>query len=93
MSLPPVVVDIRVVGPGCRPVRLWLPVFILWPLLWVVGLVALVVASAVDAGFFVVGRPHRFTAFLLGLLAAAGEMRGTEVVVDSEHRNIEVQVR
>ena len=84
MNAPPSVVDVHVAEPDGRRLHLWLPVFVLWPLLLLIGALVLVAAAVADAVLFAMGRPHRLTAFVLGCFEAVGEMRGTEVVVDNE---------
>ena len=76
MSAPPAVVDVRVAETGGRRLHLWLPVFVLWPLLLLLGGLAVAVAVVVDAVLFAMGRPHRFTAFVLGCFACGGRDAG-----------------
>jgi hypothetical protein len=93
MNVPPAVVDVRVAQAGGRRLHLWLPVFVLWPLLVVVGVVVLGVAAVADAVLLALDRPHRFTAFVWGCFTALGEMRGTEVAIDNAGHNVGVSVR
>ena len=93
MNTPPAVVNLRVAEEGGRRLHLWLPVFVLWPLLLLVGVLTVVVAAVADAVLFVLARPHRLTAFVMGCFAAVGEMRGTEVSVDNPRHTVEVTVR
>ncbi len=92
MKAPPAVVDVRVAEAGGRKLHLWLPVFVLWPLLLLLGGLAIVAAALADAVLFVTGRPHRFTTFMLGCLDALGETRGTQVFVDNKSRTVDVTV-
>jgi len=93
MNAPPVVVDVRVAEAAGRKVHLWLPVFVLWPLLLLVGGLAIAAAVLVDAALFAMGRPYRFTALVLGCFDAVGEARGTQVLIDSKGRSVDVTVR
>jgi hypothetical protein len=93
MNAPPAVVDVRVAEEGGRRLHLWLPVFVLWPLLLVVAGLAVLVAAVVDAVLFALARPHRFTTFVRGCFVAVGEMRGAQVSVDSRNRTVGVTVR
>jgi hypothetical protein len=44
--LPPLVIDVRVRETGSRSFRIWLPFFLLWPILFIViGFVLLVTCS------------------------------------------------
>jgi len=92
MNAPPAVVDVHVAGAGGRRVHLWLPVFVLWPFLLLAGGLAIAVAALVDAVLFAMGRPHRFTAFVLGCFDALTETRGTQVFVENESRTVDVRV-
>ena len=77
MNVPPLVLDLRVVRPERRPVRLWLPLFLLWPLALVLGVVALLFTIVADAVLFVLGRRyHHYTVLLVRSFATLGETRG-----------------
>jgi hypothetical protein len=80
MKIPPLVLHLRVVSPRRRPVRLWLPVFLLWPFALVLVLVALLVAILSDALLLALGRRyHRYTVLLVRSLAVLCETRGTVI--------------
>ncbi|MCJ7795267.1 MAG: hypothetical protein MUQ56_00605 [Thermoleophilia bacterium] len=93
MNAPPAVVEVHVAEAGGRRLHLWLPVFVLWPLLVLVGGLAIAVAALADAVLFAMGRPHRFTLFVLGCFDAVGETRGTQVFVENRSRTVDVTVR
>jgi hypothetical protein len=77
LNVPPLVLDLRVVRPERRPVRLWLPLFLLWPLALVLGVVALLFTIVADAVLFVLGRRyHHYTVLLVRSFATLGETRG-----------------
>jgi hypothetical protein len=87
--LPPWLIDVRVKEPGKRGFRIWVPFVIFWPLLLVLGLVALVVTVIVDAVLFIVGaRYHHFTKLLLGLFLTFNECRGLKVDVQEANGEI-----
>jgi hypothetical protein len=92
MKAPPAVVDVHVAETGGRKLHLWLPVFVLWPLLLLLGGLAIAASALVDAVLVVMGRPRRFTTFVLGCLDAVGETRGTQVSVDNKSRTVDVTV-
>jgi hypothetical protein len=93
MNVPPAVVDVHVAEAGGRRLHLWLPVFVLWPLLLLLGGLAVAVAVLADTVLFVIGRPNRLTSFVLGCFSAVGETRGTQVSVDNKSRTVDVTVR
>jgi hypothetical protein len=68
-------------------------VFVLWPLLLLAGGLGIAAAALADAVLFSMGRPHRFTSFVLGCFEAVGETRGTQVFVENRSRTVDVTVR
>jgi hypothetical protein len=93
MRVPPYAFYLRVVEAGRTKVRLWLPMFIFWPLLLVLGLLAVIVALLADLVFLVGGQRPRNTAFVVGCLGLMGEARGTEIFIDSESHTVFLTVR
>ena len=81
MKCPPYLVRMRVDEHERKKVNLWLPLFLLWPLLFVI--IVLLVVAAVLADLISLLSWHRtgYTRFLLGILGLLGETRGTEVLV------------
>lgn len=86
MFLPPMIIDVHLREEGSRGFRLWLPFFLLWPLVLPVFLLALLVSSIADLALIVAGaRYHHYTALLLGTVRLLAEMRGTHAhIVDSD---------
>lgn len=94
MRCPPYAVSLRIEKADRTKVRLWLPVFILWPLLTALLLVAVVVALLADLITALSGKRPAYTRLLLGCLSVAGEARGTEVFVkDKKHQTVAFTVR
>ena len=94
MNVPPMVLDLRVASSDRRPVRLWLPVFLLWPLALVLGLVALLFTIVADAALLVLGRRyHHYTVLLARSFAALGETRGTVIRFSNEKTAVDMTVR
>jgi hypothetical protein len=87
--LPPWLIDVRVKEPGKKGFRIWVPFVIFWPLMLVLGLVALVVTLVVDVVLFIVGaRYHHFTKLLLTAFQTFNECRGLKVDVQEESGEI-----
>ena len=89
VSVPPLVLDLRVAQEGRRPFRLWLPLFLLWPLALLVAGVALVVAALMDAAAAATGgRSRHATALVLGGAPRAhrGARRGSRRRQQDDHR-------
>jgi hypothetical protein len=82
--LPPVVIDVRVREREKRGFRLWLPLFLLWPILLIVVGFALVVSLAIDVALWVAGaRYHHYTLLLLKCLNVLAQVRGTRAHIRS----------
>jgi hypothetical protein len=77
MLLPPFVIDVHVREKGKRGFRMWLPFFLLWPLLFALVALALTVSIVVDFFLLVAGaRYHHYTALLLGVGSLLAALRG-----------------
>jgi hypothetical protein len=94
MNLPPLVLHLRVASSQRRPVRLWLPLFLLWPLALVLGAVALVVAIVADGVLLALGRRyHHYTVLLVRSFETLSEARGTVIRINNEKATVDVTVR
>jgi hypothetical protein len=93
MRVPPYAVAVSVAEDDRTRFHMWVPVFMLWPLLLALGLPALAVALLVDGVLLVCGRRRGYTALLLGCMEALGESRGAEVFVNGKNRTVMVTVR
>jgi hypothetical protein len=72
----------RVQEPGKQPFGLWLPLFLLWPLVLVLAVVSFVVTILVDTVLLMAGqRYHHYTRFLFGCIELLTETRGMTVYV------------
>lgn len=92
MSVPPLVLDLRVVQADRRPFHLWLPLFLLWPLVLVVFVAAVAVAAVMDAVALASGRPHRTTPFVIGVFSTLTEARGTELDIENDKAIVHLTV-
>lgn len=93
MTIPPAIIDIRRMHVGRKKLRLWLPVFLLWPavLLIVVVLSPVLLAFAIFYPF--VSSVRRF---FRGLRAAAEVICGSSGLIVSmrrEDRAMEINIR
>jgi hypothetical protein len=94
MNVPPLVLDLRVVRPERRPVRLWLPLFLLWPLALVLGVLALLFTMFADGVLFVLGRRyHHYTLLLIRSFATLGETRGMVIRFSNEKTAVDMTVQ
>lgn len=85
MKCPPCLIRLRIEEPNRTRLRLWLPLFLLWPLLLVVLALAIAVTLLADFISLLVKHPPAYTRLLLGTVGVLGETRGTEVFI--EERN------
>lgn len=94
MSVPPYLIDLRIDGRAHRPVRLWLPLFLLWPLLLVLVVLALVLTILTDIALLVAGqRYHYYTFLLVGSLALLADLRGTSVDISAPDAIVHVVIK
>lgn len=93
--LPPAFINVRVHKEGEAHFRLWLPFFLLWPLLLVVGVLALVASLLADLVLLLVGAAyHHYTRLLLGVMKTLPETRGTTVHVRARDASlVDVTIR
>jgi hypothetical protein len=94
MNVPPMILDLKVASSARRPVHLWLPLFLLWPLAVALGVVALAVAVVVDAVLLLVGRRyHRYTVLMMRSFAAISETRGMVIRFSNEKTAVDMTVQ
>lgn len=94
MTVWPLVVHVRVVSPGRRRVRLWVPAVLLWPLMLALSVVALVFTILADIVLLLSGRPyHHTTRLLLWSLGAMASTRGLKLYIDGDESVVHVSVR
>jgi hypothetical protein len=91
MSFPPAILNLRVASPRRRTFRLWLPVFLLWPLLLAFGLLALVFTLLADAVLLAAGRRyHHYSLLLFRLFEATVALRGLAVKVNGPRSDVHI---
>ena len=91
--MPPYLFDLHVVEAGKRPVHVWVPVFLLWPLGIVLFALAFVVSIVLDVLLVVFGgRYHYYTLFLVGCLDLLSMTRGLTVHVRDARANVDLTV-
>ena len=93
MNVWPAVVDVRVLEAERTRFRMWLPLFLLWPLMLVLAVLALVATIVVDALLLVAGqRYHYYSALLMGSLGALCETRGMKIYIEDDETTVDVAV-
>jgi hypothetical protein len=93
VNVPPAILHLVVARPGGRSVRLWLPLFLLWPLALALGVVALLITIIVDVVLFLLGRRYyRYTILLARMFALFDETRGMDIRINSEQETFNLTV-
>ncbi len=91
--VPPSSFDVRVRQQDAKGFRIWLPFFLLWPLLLVVLGFALVVALVVDLALACDRLPyHHFTLLLVHSLHLLAAVRGTRAHIDGDRTLVDVNI-
>jgi hypothetical protein len=93
MKVPPCLVAMRIAEQGRTKFRLWLPLFVLWPLLLAVLMLILLGSLIADVAFLALGRRGSYTRLIIGCLGVVGETRGVEVFVTDNSRTVAFTVR
>lgn len=94
MKIWPWLLDLTVGGAERdRPLHLWLPLFLLWPLLLFVALLALAASTIADAVLWLVGRPyHHYSRFVYRIFALISDTRGMVVKVRDDRTVVDMTV-
>jgi len=92
VNLPPAMLHLEVVRPSRRPVRLWLPLFLLWPVALVLGVLALAVAVVADVVLCLLRRSHHSTILLIHLFALIAATRGLVIRIDNPKETVNLTV-
>ncbi len=94
MNVPPMVLDMRIASPERRPIHLWLPLFLLWPLFLVIGVIALVFTVVADVVLLLIGqRYHHYTILLARSFAAVCETRGMVIRFTDKDTAVDMTVQ
>jgi hypothetical protein len=94
MSAPPMVMSLRMTRVDHKPFRLWLPLFLLYPLLLVLVLLALVFTIVADAALMMSRqRYHHYSRLLMGSLSAMVQARGLKIYVHGDDSTVDLWLR
>ncbi len=94
MILPPWLIDVKVKESGEKGFRIWLPLFLLWPLILIVLALVLVVTILVDVVLFITGqRYHHYTLLVLGSMKLLAETRGIHADVNGPDTLVHVTIK
>lgn len=91
--LPPLVIDVRVKEESSRGFHIWLPLFLLWPLAFVLLALVLVGTLTADLVLLLVGaRYHHYTLLVLRSLGVLAAARGTRVRAHNDGNHVDVDI-
>lgn len=91
--LPPAIIDVRVHRPDKANHRVWVPLFLLWPLLLILLLLMAPLTIVADLVLLLAGqRYHHYTALLFSLVGLLAESRGTHAHVVGEDTHVDVDI-
>jgi hypothetical protein len=94
MSIPPMILDLKVASPDRPPVHVWLPLFLLWPLVVAVGALALVFTVVADVALLLAGRRyHHYSLLLVRSFAALTETRGMVIRFNDKQTAVDLTVQ
>jgi hypothetical protein len=94
MNIPPAILDLRIAPPDKRPIHLWLPLFLFWPLLLVLGVLSLVFTILADVALLLLGqRYHHYTVLLVRLFGLLGDTRGMVIRVNDGTTAVDMTVQ
>jgi len=93
-ALPPMILDLRVAPPDRRPVHVWLPLFLLWPIVLVLGVLALVFTVLADVVLLLLGeRYHHYTILLARCFGMLWDTRGLVLRFNDKATAVEMTVQ
>ncbi len=93
MKLPPSLLYVRVKEDARHGFGLWLPLFLLWPLIVVILAPVFLCTIVADAGLAAARRSyHHYTRFLGAVLLATFEIRNLKVHVRSPKAHVNITI-
>lgn len=82
MNVPPYLIDMHVTSKEGARHHFWIPLFLLWPLLLVLAVLAFILTLLVDVALMASGqRYHYYTFLLAGCFEMLSDLSGTTVYV------------
>lgn len=90
---PPLAIHLHIADRDKRPIRLWLPLFLLWPLLALLLALPLLIAALVDAVLWLAGRRyHHYSYLIVHTLALFCAMKGTVIRINDGDTIVDVTI-
>jgi hypothetical protein len=93
MNMPPAILDLKIDPAEGRPHHLWLPLFLLWPLVLLFWVVSLLMTIIADVVLLLLGRRyHHYTILVARSFAALAETRGMVVRFSDSKTTVDMTV-
>lgn len=93
MSLPPMLMFVSVNRPEHRPLNIWLPLFLIWPLIALILALPIALAALVDALLWIAGQEyHHYSVLIVRALALLGDTRGMVIRTTDGEATVDVTV-
>jgi len=94
MSLPPAILDLKITPSDGRRIHLWLPLFLLWPFVLVLGILAFALTVVADFVLIVLGRRyHHYTILLARSFGVLGETHGMVISIKDRNAIVDMTVQ
>lgn len=93
MSAPPMLMFLSVNRPGRKPVDIWLPLFLIWPLVALILLLPIALAALVDVMLLIAGQEyHHYSVLIVRALALIGDTRGMVIRTTDGETTVDMTV-
>ncbi len=92
MILPPAIVRFRIVEQGRRKIGLWLPIFLLWPVLILLILVSMPLLLFLALAFWWYTGARKILRCILFALSLIFSLRGLAIEVEDEEDQVIIKI-
>lgn len=92
MNLPPSLIHLEFGTAEKRKINLWIPIFLLWPFVLVLLIIAVPVLLVADLVLTAAGLPLNLFRLICGLLDILSALKGTLVSVDSRRKETVIHI-
>ncbi len=91
MKMPPAILDLTITPNDGRRTHLWLPLFLLWPLAFVLVVFVLAFTIVADFVLLIIGRRyHHYSLLLVRSLGVLSELRGMVLRFNDGNANVDM---
>jgi hypothetical protein len=91
MSFPPSLLYLKIRDDKEDGIGIWLPLFLLWPLIMIILALVFLLTSLVDFFMFMAGASyHGLTRLVFGVMVTTFELRGLKVHVENAEHHVNI---